>query len=285
MQRRMRPEPRRMPRSGRRARTGPAAGTRCAVLAAGVPICSSQAMSTSATLLSIAAVNGANNGRMQAGPRDRRVHPDPREEGPPSSGPLSGSGDRFDPEARAWRFVRSSYPTILRSSLIAASTAFRSMRWLGHGKAGSGHPWRTFRVKHSRSGVFPCVRFSACSACSPVTTRRGLAPLALELAAPAPRGPDWSGVHVDDGAILVRAPAIVDPAGGSRSLRSADGRLCSPSRRDLQPSRTERDWRPYALQTGRTARSSTPCISARRGRVKKSMASSPLRWDAETGAW
>ena len=40
------------------------------------------------------------------------------------------------------------------------------------------------------------------------------------------RGPDWSGVYVDDGAILVHERlAIVDPAGGSQPLLSADGRL------------------------------------------------------------
>ena len=40
------------------------------------------------------------------------------------------------------------------------------------------------------------------------------------------RGPDWSGVHVDDGAILVHERlAIVDPEGGSQPLRSADGEL------------------------------------------------------------
>jgi asparagine synthase (glutamine-hydrolysing) len=40
------------------------------------------------------------------------------------------------------------------------------------------------------------------------------------------RGPDWSGVYVDDGAILVHERlAIVDPAGGSQPLRSADGEL------------------------------------------------------------
>lgn len=38
------------------------------------------------------------------------------------------------------------------------------------------------------------------------------------------RGPDWSGVYVDDGAILVHERlAIVDPAGGSQPLLSADG--------------------------------------------------------------
>jgi asparagine synthase (glutamine-hydrolysing) len=38
------------------------------------------------------------------------------------------------------------------------------------------------------------------------------------------RGPDWSGIHHDEGAILVHERlAIVDPAGGSQPLRSADG--------------------------------------------------------------
>ncbi len=40
------------------------------------------------------------------------------------------------------------------------------------------------------------------------------------------RGPDWSGVHVDAGAILVHERlAIVDPASGSQPLRSRDHRL------------------------------------------------------------
>lgn len=40
------------------------------------------------------------------------------------------------------------------------------------------------------------------------------------------RGPDWSGVYADDGAILVHERlAIVDPAGGSQPLLSQDGRL------------------------------------------------------------
>lgn len=38
------------------------------------------------------------------------------------------------------------------------------------------------------------------------------------------RGPDWSGVYVDVGAILVHERlAIVDPAGGARPLLSEDG--------------------------------------------------------------
>jgi asparagine synthase (glutamine-hydrolysing) len=40
------------------------------------------------------------------------------------------------------------------------------------------------------------------------------------------RGPDWSGVFVDDGAILVHERlAIVDPASGAQPLRSQDGYL------------------------------------------------------------
>ncbi len=40
------------------------------------------------------------------------------------------------------------------------------------------------------------------------------------------RGPDWSGVHLDDGALLVHERlAIVDPAGGSQPLLSDDGAL------------------------------------------------------------
>jgi asparagine synthase (glutamine-hydrolysing) len=40
------------------------------------------------------------------------------------------------------------------------------------------------------------------------------------------RGPDWSGVYVDEGALLVHERlAIVDPEGGSQPLRSADGEL------------------------------------------------------------
>lgn len=40
------------------------------------------------------------------------------------------------------------------------------------------------------------------------------------------RGPDWSGVHLDGGAILVHERlAIVDPGGGAQPLRSVDGQL------------------------------------------------------------
>jgi asparagine synthase (glutamine-hydrolysing) len=67
------------------------------------------------------------------------------------------------------------------------------------------------------------------------------------------RGPDWSGVHVDDGAILVHERlAIVDPAGGSQPLRSGDGRLVLAvngeiyNHRDLEKGLAA----PYAFQTG-----------------------------------
>ncbi len=51
--------------------------------------------------------------------------------------------------------------------------------------------------------------------------------LALELSQrQRHRGPDWSGVHVDEGAILVHERlAIVDPAGGAQPILSADGAL------------------------------------------------------------
>ncbi|WP_369937537.1 asparagine synthase B [Xanthomonas tesorieronis] len=67
------------------------------------------------------------------------------------------------------------------------------------------------------------------------------------------RGPDWSGVYVDDGAILVHERlAIVDPAGGSQPLLSEDGQLALAvngeiyNHRELKKQLT----RPYAFQTG-----------------------------------
>lgn len=67
------------------------------------------------------------------------------------------------------------------------------------------------------------------------------------------RGPDWSGVHADAGAILVHERlAIVDPAGGSQPIRSADGELVLAvngeiyNHRELQAQLA----RPYAFQTG-----------------------------------
>ena len=52
-------------------------------------------------------------------------------------------------------------------------------------------------------------------------------PLALSLSArQRHRGPDWSGVHASCRALLVHERlAIVDPAGGSQPIRSADRAL------------------------------------------------------------
>ncbi|HEY5804382.1 MAG TPA: asparagine synthase B [Lysobacter sp.] len=67
------------------------------------------------------------------------------------------------------------------------------------------------------------------------------------------RGPDWSGVHLDDDVILVHERlAIVDPAGGSQPLHSADGELALAvngeiyNHRELEQKLRE----PYAFQTG-----------------------------------
>ena len=67
------------------------------------------------------------------------------------------------------------------------------------------------------------------------------------------RGPDWSGVHVDDGAILVHERlAIVDPAGGAQPIRSADGELVLAvngeiyNHRELEQALAQ----PYDFQTG-----------------------------------
>ena len=81
-----------------------------------------------------------------------------------------------------------------------------------------------------------------------------LRPLALSLSAlQRHRGPDWSGVHVDPHALLVHERlAIVDPAGGSQPLHSADGTLALAvngeiyNHRDLE----RRLEQPYAFQTG-----------------------------------
>ena len=67
------------------------------------------------------------------------------------------------------------------------------------------------------------------------------------------RGPDWSGVHLDDGAILVHERlAIVDPAGGSQPLRSADGGLVLAVNGEIYNHRElKKELRQhYAFQTG-----------------------------------
>ncbi|MBD8695207.1 asparagine synthase B [Stenotrophomonas sp. CFBP 13718] len=67
------------------------------------------------------------------------------------------------------------------------------------------------------------------------------------------RGPDWSGVYLDDGALLVHERlAIVDPAGGSQPLLSEDGELALAvngeiyNHQQLKAELTQ----PYAFQTG-----------------------------------
>ncbi|GAB3386201.1 asparagine synthase B [Lysobacter fragariae] len=67
------------------------------------------------------------------------------------------------------------------------------------------------------------------------------------------RGPDWSGVYLDDGAILVHERlAIVDPAGGSQPLRSGDGELVLAVNGEIYNHREleKRLAQPYAFQTG-----------------------------------
>ncbi len=67
------------------------------------------------------------------------------------------------------------------------------------------------------------------------------------------RGPDWSGVYVDERTILVHERlAIVDPAGGSQPLLSEDGELALAVNGEIYNHRelkTELK-QPYAFQTG-----------------------------------
>ncbi|UNK49415.1 asparagine synthase B [Lysobacter sp. S4-A87] len=67
------------------------------------------------------------------------------------------------------------------------------------------------------------------------------------------RGPDWSGVHLDDQVILVHERlAIVDPAGGSQPLHSADGELALAVNGEIYNHREleQRLAAPYAFQSG-----------------------------------
>ncbi|MGH8077466.1 MAG: asparagine synthase B, partial [Lysobacter sp.] len=67
------------------------------------------------------------------------------------------------------------------------------------------------------------------------------------------RGPDWSGVYLDDGAILVHERlAIVDPAGGSQPLRSEDGDLVLAVNGEIYNHRELKKQlaQPYSFQTG-----------------------------------
>lgn len=84
--------------------------------------------------------------------------------------------------------------------------------------------------------------------------KAGLRRLALDLSQrQRHRGPDWSGVYVDDGAILVHERlAIVDPAGGSQPLRSGDGQLALAVNGEIYNHRELKKelQQPYAFQTG-----------------------------------
>jgi len=67
------------------------------------------------------------------------------------------------------------------------------------------------------------------------------------------RGPDWSGVYLDGGAILVHERlAIVDPAGGSQPLLSEDGELALAVNGEIYNHRELKAQLrlPYAFQTG-----------------------------------
>jgi len=77
--------------------------------------------------------------------------------------------------------------------------------------------------------------------------------LALELSQrQRHRGPDWSGVHLDEGAILVHERlAIVDPTGGAQPLLSADGALVLAVNGEIYNHREleKRLTQPYKFQT------------------------------------
>ncbi|MGB0134841.1 asparagine synthase B, partial [Dokdonella sp.] len=78
--------------------------------------------------------------------------------------------------------------------------------------------------------------------------------LALELSQrQRHRGPDWSGVHADERAILVHERlAIVDPAGGAQPIRSEDGALVLAVNGEIYNHRELEQTlgKPYAFQTG-----------------------------------
>lgn len=89
---------------------------------------------------------------------------------------------------------------------------------------------------------------------SPTDDLSALRPLALaQSAKQRHRGPDWSGVLVTPGALLVHERlAIVDPAGGAQPLRSGEGELALAvngeiyNHKELERGLTA----PYAFQTG-----------------------------------
>jgi asparagine synthase (glutamine-hydrolysing) len=76
--------------------------------------------------------------------------------------------------------------------------------------------------------------------------------LALELSQrQRHRGPDWSGVFIDAGAILVHERlAIVDPASGAQPLRSRDGALALAVNGEIYNHRELREGSGYDFTTG-----------------------------------
>ncbi|TAL72449.1 MAG: asparagine synthase B [Rhodanobacter sp.] len=65
------------------------------------------------------------------------------------------------------------------------------------------------------------------------------------------RGPDWSGVFADDGAILVHERlAIVDPASGAQPLRSRDGQLALAVNGEIYNHKVLRAATDYDFTTG-----------------------------------
>ena len=65
------------------------------------------------------------------------------------------------------------------------------------------------------------------------------------------RGPDWSGVFVDAGVILVHERlAIVDPASGAQPLRSRDGALALAVNGEIYNHRELRSASTYDFTTG-----------------------------------
>src|SRR5215469_10483841 len=65
------------------------------------------------------------------------------------------------------------------------------------------------------------------------------------------RGPDWSGVYLGEGAILVHERlAIVDPASGAQPLRSKDGELALAVNGEIYNHRELRAASRYDFTTG-----------------------------------
>ncbi len=96
------------------------------------------------------------------------------------------------------------------------------------------------------------------------------------------RGPDWSGVFVDAGVILVHERlAIVDPASGAQPLRSRDGALALAVNGEIYNHRELRAASGYDFTTGSDCEVINALVSRTRSvRLNgwpSSTASSPLR--------